>query len=355
MAPVKEKTRKQRKISVKDIILYALSLGILGFIGVSQLYGIPWSQWGDQFIGIIGDLVIYMLGLVGIFEFGYDNGLTMVVPDNFISYKEKRLEKQTKEYLHAFFDEESNYLRYHEDDRLADTLSIMGLSAEGYREVQAKVLEARLAPMHDIESARQKLLDLVFYSDSVIDMHRSADQMNSGSLRYYMKVHDLMHNSRQSDQIAKILATFIRLTCEEQGISLADVDVIMVPHSGNFLLGLEVSKLLGKRFIKMLPPEKKVGNYSFEGVLPHKARSNDIRVIMVHDVLLSGKQILESACELCDTVPNCRIVGLFSLIYRNIYGAKESLDRDYALKCYNVAELTEEDIRQELEKREKNG
>ena len=337
------------------MIIYTLCLGILGFIIVSQLYNVPWVQWGDQFVGIIGDLVIYMLGLVGIFEFGYDNGLTMVVPDNFISYKEKRLEKQTKEYLHAFFDEETNYLRYHEDDRLADTLSIMGLSAEGYREVQAKVLEARLAPMHDMESARQKLMDLVFYSDSVIDMHKDAEQIASSSLRYYMKVHDLMHNSRQSSQIAKILATFIRLKCEEQNIRLADVDVIMVPHSGNFLLGLEVSKLLGKRFIKMIPPDKKVSNYSFEGVLPRKARSNDIRVVMVHDVLLSGKQILESAQELCDTVPNCQIVGLFSLIYRNVFNGKEILERDNNLKCFNLVELTEEEITQELEKREKNG
>lgn len=355
MAVKERKKQAQGNITtmIKDAVIYTIALVVLAIVIVSNLWGLPLNEWGDALLAVFADLVIYLLGIIGIFEFGYDNGLTVIVPSSFMDYKERRLEKQMKETLHAFFDKESEYLRCHEDDRMADTLSLMGLSTEGYREVQAKVVEARLAPMYDVESARKKLMDLVFHSNSVIDMHKDAEHISSANLRYYMKIHDLMHNSCQSDLLARIMATFIRLTCEEQGIRLADVDAIMVPHSSNFLLGLDVSKLLGKGFIKMIIPEKIVGNYCYEGVIPPKTGSRKYNIVIVHDVLLSGRQIYESVNKLRDKHPDCQIVGLFSLIYRNVYNGKEDLEQCYDIKCYNVLEMTEEDIERELERRGK--
>lgn len=346
----KENPKRKRKGSgIKDIIIYTLLLSVLCIIVYSRLYDLPIREWGTEIMGIIGDLVIYLLGIVGFFEFGYDNGLTIIVPNNFIAHKEKKLREQTKEYLHQFFDEESDYMHLHEQDRMSEMLTLMGLSTEGFQRVQAKALEARLSPMYDIESAREKLLDVVFFSNTIIDIKKTPYYVGSRDLRYYMKFHDLMHNSVQSDLIAQIMATFVALTCEKEGIKLSDIDVVMVPHSSNYLLGLKVSKILGKKFIKMIPPDKVIKPYYYEGNIPDEKKNSQIRAIVLHDVLLTGGQIVESVNALREAVPNCQIIGLFSAIYRNVWSGKDKLEKQHALKCYNLAELTEEEIQERRE------
>ena len=354
MAHKEKKTPKRklpghRKSGVKDVVIYALLLSVLCLIVYSRLYELPIREWGTEIMGIIGDLVIYLLGIVGFFEFGYDNGLTIIVPNNFIAHKEQKLREQTKEYLHQFFDEESEYMHLHEQDRMSEMLSLMGLSMEEFQKVQAKALEARLSPMYDIESAREKLLDIVFFTDTVIDLKKTPHYLGTQSLRYYMKFHDLMHNSVQSDLIAQIMATFVALTCEKEGIKMSEIDVVMVPHSSNYLLGLKVSKLLSKKFIKMIPPSKVIKPYYFEGNIPEEKKNGRIRAVVIHDVLLSGGQIVESIETLKEAVPDCQIVGLFSAIYRNVWDGRGKLEREWNIKCYNLAEMTEEEIQQKIE------
>lgn len=346
----KQTPKKKRKgFSIKDAIIYTFLLSILCIIIYARLYDLPIKEWGSEIIGIIGDLVIYLLGVMGVFEFCYDNGLVVIVPNNFIAHKEKKLREQTKEYLHQFFDEESDYMRLHEQDRMSEMLTLMGLSTEGFQKVQAKALEARLSPMYDIESARKKLLDVVFFSDTIIDLRETPYYVGSRDLRYYMKFHDLMHNSVQSDLIAQIMATFVALTCESEGINLSDIDVVMVPHSSNYLLGLKVSKILGKTFIKMIPPDKVIKPYYYEGNIPNEKKDTQIKAIVLHDVLLTGGQIVESVNALREAVPNCQVVGLFTAIYRNVWSGKDKLEKQHALKCYNLAELTEEEIQEKRE------
>lgn len=347
-----QQTDKKRH-SMKDYVITALILACLGVIAYSRFGNLPVDQWTGEMIGFVGDIAIYFLGIVGTFEFCYDNGALPFIPDWFIAHKEESARKQTKEYLQEFFDKESEFLEAHEEDRLADVLSMMGLSAQGYQSAKAKVLEARLAPIHNVETARQKMLDLIFYSDVVYDLRSDASYVKMGGLSYYFKFHDLMHDRNQSDAVAQAMATFISLTCEQEGINLADIDVIMVPHSSNFLLGLKVSKLLSKRFIKMIPEKHRIGKFSYEGVIPTKHSKKTVDVLILHDVLLSGQQIFESADALIESVPNCTIHGLFSAVYRNVRDGKGVLEHGHNIRCYSLLDLTEEEIERELKKRGK--
>ena len=342
----------KNKLYTKDCIIGILLVALLSFIFFSRFSGLQPDEWKGEIIGFVGDMAIYLLGVIGLFEFSYDNGFTPAVPNWFIEHKEKSAHKQTKQSLQEFFDMESEFLEQHEKERMEDALAIMGLSAQGHKKVRAKLLEARLGAMYDIDTARKRIMDLMFFSDVICDLHKSPDYVNTEHLRYYFKFHDLMHNKQQCDSIVDAMAAFISLTCERNGIDLSEIDVIMVPNSGNYLLGLGVSKRLHKHFIKMIPPERQIGKYSYEGVIPSDIMRRGVNVLIVHDVLLTGGQICESVRDLQESIPNCTIHGLFSAVYRNVDHGREKL-KAYNIKSYNLIEMTEEEVEQELKLRGK--
>jgi len=208
----------------------------------------------------------------------------------------------------------------------------------------------------DVETARAQLLDILFYSDVVYDLYKDPQCVSTSTWQYYIKFSDLNHNKQQNDAIARNMTTFIVQTCRQEGIHLEDIDVIMVPHSSNFLLGLTVSKLLNKRFIKMFPkrPDNQYpGGIVYEGEIPDRFGKKTLDVLIVHDVLLTGRQIYESVEMLKIAHPDCKIHGLFSAVYRNVDNGKAKLEGAHNIKCYNLVELTEEDIEQGLRERGK--
>lgn len=343
----------KKRFPLKDTFIILVIVLLMVFILYSRVHGVPSDQLSGAITSIAGDFVIYLLGILGVFEFGYDNGITFFVPDKFIQHKEESLRRQTKEFLYDFLDRETKFLKAHEKERLADTLSMMGLSAEGYHEVTSKALEASLAPIHDIETTKSKIMDMVFYSDVVCDLSKNASHVNQKNLRYYFRFHDLMHDQTKCLNIVEAMANFIFQTCEQNRIDLTSIDVLMVPHSSNYLLGLEVSRRINKRFIKMIPKEKQIGNYSYEGEIPEENGKTTIDVLMIHDVLLTGAQIYQSANSLIETLPNCKIHGLFSVIYRSVGNGKTVLEHTHNIPCYNLIELTEEQVADELKKRGK--
>ena len=144
------------------------------------------------------------------------------------------------------------------------------------------------------------------------------------------------------------MATFVCQTLENPGneapFSAPDLDIVMTPTHGNFLLGFDVNALLGKHFIKMIPKNKVFGDNYYEGVIPGDLTERGINVILVHDILVSGGQIIESIDEIRSLFGDCKIC-VFSLIYRNFDGALAKLQRRYSdVKFYNMLEYSEQDI-----------
>ena len=124
----------------------------------------------------------------------------------------------------------------------------------------------------------------------------------------------------------------------------ANLDIVMTPTHGNFLLGFDVNALLGKHYIKMIPKNKVFGNNYYEGVIPERNDTDGINIILVHDILVSGGQIIESIDEIRTVFGNCNIC-VFSLVYRNCGDALTMLQRKYDnIKFYNLLEYSEDDI-----------
>ena len=340
---------KRVKSLVKDTIIYLTLFTILIiFVILPEFYGKPISEWSDGMMRVVGDLSIYLLGMIGLFEFGYDNGLLLFIPNSFVRYKEKRLEQQTKEYIFSFLDKETEFLHEHERLRAGELMSLIGLSVHDLPLLQSNVIKARLDPMYDIETATAKLEDILFHSNVVRDLHVDSEVSQRTNCRFYFRFPDLMHDPALRIQISKIMATFVCQTLENPGneapFSAPDLDIVMTPTHGNYLLGFDVNALLGKHFIKMIPKNKVFGDNYYEGVIPGDLTERGINVILVHDILVSGGQIIESIDEIRSLFGDCKIC-VFSLIYRNFDDALTKLQRRYSdVKFYNMLEYSEQDI-----------
>ena len=346
----KKNTAKRKKAGlIKDVLIYLFLVAILVmFIVLPGFYGKPMEEWSDNMMQIVGDFCIYLLGIIGLFEFCYDNGLIFLVPNSFANYKEKRLEKQTKDYIYTFLDKETDFLHEHEHLRAGELMSIIGLSTHDHSLVKSEVIRARLRPMYDIDTARQKLEDILFHSDVIRDLHQDSEVSQNPDFRFYIRFPDLMHDPALRILISKIMATFVyhilgnRANGAPFGVS--DLDIVMTPTHGNFLLGFDVNAILGKHYIKMIPKTKVFGDNYYEGIIPEKSSSDGINVILVHDVLVSGGQIIESIDEIRTVFGNCNIC-VFSLVYRNFGDSLTMLQRKYDnVKFYNLIEYSEDDI-----------
>lgn len=344
-------SRKRGKIksAIKDTLIYGVLFTILAvFVVLPEFYGKPIEEWSDNTMQLVGDFSIYLLGVIGLLEFGYDNGLLMFIPDSFIRYKEKRLEQQTKDYIFTFLDKETEFLHEHERLRAGELMSLIGLSIHDLPMLQSNVIKARLDPMYDIETASAKLEDILFHSHVVRDLHVDSEVSQRTNCRFYFRFPDLMHDPALRIQISKIMATFVCQTLEKPEnkapFSAPDLDIVMTPTHGNYLLGFDTNALLGKHFIKMIPRNKVFGDNYYEGVIPGDYADRGINVILVHDILVSGGQIIESIDEIRALFGECKIC-VFSLIYRNFDGALEKLQRRYSdIQFYNMLEYSEQDI-----------
>jgi len=330
---------------LKNTILYSV-IGFILFVVAFVIFRFDYMN--DNFnitatiLSIIGNLVIILFFLIGFFEFAYKNNLTFLVPDPFIENKKRRLSDQARLFIEEYLKKEIGYLKKHGNERVEHILSVMGLNSNGFTEIKHELIKTKLQHIKSIDTAQEKLKQILFTSGKVFDLHQEGISFEGE--RYYFKFADLMHERNHCEIIVEIMTLFIQHTlCRQR---LDNVDVCMVPHSSNYLLGFETSKKLFKKFIKMIPVDKIIADFTYEGKIDKK---NNLNVIIIHDILFTSKQVSESIDLLKRTIPSCVIVGVFCLVYRNIHDGKKKLT-DIDIDVHHLLEFSEEEITRELER-----
>ena len=117
----------------------------------------------------------------------------------------------------------------------------------------------------------------------------------------------------------KLLTNRIAFLIKEKA-DLNRVDRLIVPYDSNFLLGVEVSKRLGKPMVKMrFERGKIITAQPWEGQL-----NPTDRVIIIHDVLVKADQIIHTLEQLPRT---CEVLGVYCLITRKEWKGLERLEQ----------------------------
>lgn len=130
------------------------------------------------------------------------------------------------------------------------------------------------------------------------------------------------------------------------GKQIDNLDYIIIPQGSNLLLGLEVGKILRKPVIAIQGEERICKNEFWDGHYEKKPNYKN-RVIIIHDVLVTGKKIYKSVEKLPkDTY---EIKGLYCLFkYENKKYHPEKLLRKHNICNIKCLIYTNEAILQRI-------
>lgn len=321
---------------LKDCIIYAVILFALVFVGITYFENATKADLLDLITQYVGFVATILLGFIGIIEFAYDNGLDFLVPTKFEEYKEEKLREQTKEYLKEYFEKEEVYFSLHSNDRMTHLLNQLGLSRNQFDQLKMELLSIRLMPLRNLEDAKKKLFEIVKTAKIILTQDgMDSDQLVYKQVKYFINFTDVMFDEEYYNQITDCLVLLIK---EVAGAKLNGYTNVLVSHSGNFLLGMGVSQKLNKEMIKITEKPLILNNKSYIGDFDRQTPGSSI---LVHDVLVSGKQLRESIRKV---EAHTKVEAIYCLVNRLDFGVKADLEAELGIPVYALIDLHDNDI-----------
>jgi len=321
--PKQKPTPKDRRIVLLFIILVILNI----------VRHIVYSGF-DSIGTMIEQTILLMLSFVGLIEISDLIGWNFFVPDFFIYEKKQKSKEEAQNYLREIFNEDINFIREYDQVRIDYLLSQLGISIEQLDQIRIDLITMRCIPLRDIEDAKKKLEYLAKCDYPIVIDQRKMDnsKLSYTKVDYFINLVDIMFVRQYARELASILSFLVK-----ENANLPSIDNIIVPYDSNFLLGVEVGKRLGKPVVKV---RKEDGRIETEKRWEGNLKTSD-RVIIIHDVLVTAEQIIESTMLIPET---CHIIGLYCLVVRKEWDGLVKLMHK-GIPVHRIIDLDDNDIR----------
>lgn len=340
--------------------------------------------------------MIFTLGFVGVLDFLHCINLDILVPDYILYIKKQEREKelsecmdklaqgQLKEHIkefvdqavqeslgsimdksmdhvveesmadviekstEAYFKSEINYIKNYSNERINHVLSQLKLKDSQFNELRLELIRMRSLPLKDLKDAEEKIKEFIrsghkpFNDFSKNSAVVNLKEINSAkrtynNVDYFLNFHDAMYSA---DNFADFVRVMNLLICEKIGAD--NFDTIAIPFDSNVILGVEVAKLFGKPVVKMRKDKGKLEiDHLWDGEF-----GNGNRVLIVHDVLVSGEQII----HVKNHIPSrFEVVALCCLAARTDDKGLETLKKEN-IRVERVIDLSDSEIESLMEK-----
>ena len=327
----------------KDVLIYgAITIGLI-VIGRATFKDVGNAELLNELSSYVGTVVVILFGILGIFDFAYTNGIKFLVPNSYENFVLKKEKKIVSHCIDDFIKQEFGYLNQYGNTRISFFLEQLGLTQNDFQKLKSHMISIKLMPLHDIEQAKDKLMKIIFTPGVIICQNKlESNRLVYKKVNYYINLLNVMYLDNLSKELADCMSMLIadKLDANE----LLSTNKIIVPYNGNYLLGLETSKILGKSIInvtkepKIFVDEHWVGN--FDG--------NSNVGIIVLDVLVTGDQVIESIGRVNT---HCYIKHIFCLVNRLDQSGKESLEK-MGYEVHSLLEITDAEIENKLKEDE---
>lgn len=244
--------------------------------------------------------------------------------------------------LHINNRHEINFIKNYANERTNHVLAQLKLNDSQFSKLRLELIRMRSLPLRNLKDAESKIKEFIrsgyepfnsFSRNSAVVNLKEIDSAKRtyNNVDYFLNFHDAMYS-------AEYFADFVRvmhlLICEKIGVD--NFDTIAIPYDSNVILGVEVAKLFGKPVVKMRKDRGKLEiDHLWDGEF-----SNGNRVLIVHDVLVSGEQIIHTK----NHIPSrCEIVALCCLATRKDVNGLEVLQREN-VRVERVIDLSDAEI-----------
>lgn len=267
----------------------------------------------NEIFTFIGAVSFILFGIIGIYDFAYLNGVRILVPPSFIHLKEKNYEKQAEKMMKVYYERDIEFIQEYEKERMGYLLQVAGIDEAQFRHIRYELIKARAKQAENIEELRNKTEMLLYNRQFIVNQtsYSVSDRIYK-EVGYFINLYTALYDSELCNDVAHIMADYIVMCL---GVAVVCLDYIIIPQGSNLLLGLEVGKILRKPIIAIQEKERITKNEFWDGNYEKKLNAKN-NVIIVHDVLVTGKRIYQSIEKLPkDTY---EVKGLFCLFkYKN--------------------------------------
>ena len=291
----------------------------------------------DQFWGFINDsltnILIVILSVLSIFEVLDMYGVDI----KFLSYSKRKKQKEKEKIeaiIHQYMDAEKNLFRTNIQQYIGYILAELGLKNRK-KELLTTIEELKNANcvIKTRQDMHKQLDELLSNKDIVVNLNRADPDRHViyPDLKYYINFSDVMNKTALSERISSVLHFLVKEFLNSNNITEKNIDKIVIPVGSNILLGLRIANLLGVDPIIMQNKRRRIYEDQYwDGVV-----EKDDRVIIVHDVLYSGVNIINAIHHLGS---HCHVIGVVSLVartdnYTSNQGLKDIEDMGVPVWC----------------------
>lgn len=300
---------------------------------------------------LIEQLILIMLAFVGLLEIFHYVGWDVFVP-GFMLHKKKRehmeelqecmdevvkhsMNEVVVQAIDAYFDREVNFIKDFSEERAHYIMSQLGITVKQFEQLRIELIKMRCLPLANLNDAQEKIKQYIRCKEPfVADLSKiDSSKCTYTHVKYYLNFNDAMYVSSSCRELVSIMHLLI-----SEKIGLSTFDKIVIPYDSNFILGVEIGKLLGKPVVHMRP---NMGRIEKEKCWDGRLDPID-KVVIVHDVLVTSKQIIGTL----DKLPSsCQIVGLCCFIVRKELDGMERLN-SRRIRVERILDLDDRDIGQ---------
>lgn len=282
---------------------------------------------------IIERIILLILSFSTFVDISSYTNLYYFVPDYINFAKQKKQNEEIRKIVDSMVEVDFNFLQDYSEEKINFILSQLGITTNQFKKIKLELIKMRCLPLKSIQDAQEKIKSLCRCDYPIIIDQSKIDSAKIcyNKVKYYINTMDVMFIPQFASELSSILSFLIN-----EKLQLQTFDQLVIPHDSNFLLGVEVGKKLGKSVVKL---RKDKGKIETEKCWDGNLKDGD-KVIIIHDILVSGDQIIETLNKLPKT---CEIIGLFCLITRTEWAGKELLMKR-GISCYEVLEINDEEI-----------
>ena len=322
---------KDRNFKLKDIAIVLVYLALVIFDVLLYLTS-PQPSGG----GIVERIILITLCYVGLIDVSHAIGWSIFVPSFYENYADKKQREAVWSCIERYFDEEICFIKEYSKERIQYIMAQLGVTKKQFDKLQRDLIKMRGIQIKNYDDAREKIestlkcdYPIVVRQDSIPVNNRSYDKV-----KYFINYNVLAFVNRE--YIRELASILVFLIKNESNIEV--IDKIVVPHDSNFLLGLEVGAILAKPVVKMRIDKGRIEvNKPWDGSL-----EEGDRVIIVHDVMVTGDQIEHAIIRLPLT---CEKLGVYCLIDRKECDGKGAVEKK-GVAVHSIIELGDDDIRE---------
>lgn len=329
------------KWTKKDTIIVSVFIVVAILHIVIHIITNGFSSIGD----LIQQTILIMLAFVGFLEICHYVGWDIFVP-YFMLHKEKHelqvcvdevvkhsMNDVIAQSIEAFFYREANFIKDFSEEKTHYIMSQLGVTAKQFEQLRVELIKMRCLPLADLKDAQEKIKQYIRCKEPfVTDLSKiDSTKCTYSCVKYYLNFNDAMYIDSSCRELVAIMHLLI---CEKIGLST--FDKIVIPCDSNFILGVEVGKLLGKPVVHM---RQNKGRIEREKCWDGKLDPID-RVVIVHDVLVTSDQIIHTL----DKLPSsCQVVCLCCFVVRKEWNGIAKLN-DWRIKVERILDLNDADI-----------